>query len=128
MNATLVEIAPNRWRFVREQTAPARSTLPMPYVISDVMEPTEQVDGKFYTSKRQFRAVGRALGLTEVGNEKPRLKTRSAPARERIARQRVIKDAIEKVKSGHYERYYHPDGRRRQHASTADRPDRSNDT
>jgi len=124
----LVEIAPNRWRFVRAQTPPARSTLPMPYVISDVMEPTEQVDGRFYTSKREFRAVGRALGLTEVGNEKPRLKTRSAPAREqRSARQRVIKDAIEKFKAGHYERYHHPDGRRRQHAA-AERTDRSNDT
>jgi len=124
----LVEIAPNRWRFVREQTPPARSTLPMPYVISDVMEPTEQVDGKFYTSKRQFRAVGRALGLTEVGNEKPRLKSRSLTTREqRSARQRVIKDAIEKVKAGHYERYYHPDGRRRQ-PFAAERPDRSNDT
>ena len=124
----LVEIAPNRWRFVREQTAPARSTLPMPYVISDVMEPTEQVDGRFYTSKREFRAVGRALGLTEVGNEKPRLKTKSATAREQCSvRQRAIKGAIEKVKAGHYERYYHPDGRRRQ-PSAAERSDRSNDT
>jgi len=31
----LVEIAPNRWRFVREQTPVARSALPRPYVISD---------------------------------------------------------------------------------------------
>ena len=48
----------------------ARSEHPVPYVISDIMPPTEQVDGRFYTSKRQFRAVGRALGLTEVGTEK----------------------------------------------------------
>lgn len=44
--------------------------MPFPNVISDEMDPTEQVDGKFYTSKAKFRAVGRALGLTEVGNEK----------------------------------------------------------
>ena len=36
------------------------------------MPPTEQVDGRFYTSKAAFRATGRALGLTEVGNERSR--------------------------------------------------------
>jgi hypothetical protein len=41
------------------------------------MAPTEQVDGKFYTSKAAFRAIGRALGLTEVGNEKLKPKKRS---------------------------------------------------
>jgi hypothetical protein len=74
----LVEIAPGRFRFVRETPPPARSSLPCPYVISDIMEPTEQVDGRFYTSKRAFRAVGRALGLTEVGNEKPPPKRRAS--------------------------------------------------
>lgn len=55
----------------------ARSEHPLPYVISDIMPATEQVDGKFYTSKREFRAVGRALGLTEVGTEKFKPKQRS---------------------------------------------------
>ena len=55
----------------------ASSALPLPYVISDTMPPTEQVDGKFYESKSAFRAVGRALGLTEVGNEKPKPKMRA---------------------------------------------------
>jgi hypothetical protein len=64
------------------------------------------------TSKAAFRAVGRALGLTEVGNEKPRPKHRSATAHEqRVARRRVVKDAIEKVRAGHYERHHHSDGR-----------------
>jgi hypothetical protein len=44
------------------------------------MDPLEQVDGKFYTSKRQFRAVGRANGLTEVGNEKQKPKVRESIA------------------------------------------------
>ena len=55
-----------------------RSDLPMPMVISDTMDPVEQVDGKFYTSKRQYRAVGRAHGLIEVGNEKLPPKVRAS--------------------------------------------------
>ena len=73
----LVEIAPGRFRVKRTPQNFARSDLPLPFVISDQMEPTEQVDGRFYTSKRQYRAVGRAHGLTEVGTEKPKPKTRS---------------------------------------------------
>ena len=66
----LEEIAPNRWRVKRTPQHFARSEHPVPYVISDSMPATEQIDGKFYTSKRAFRAVGRAAGLTEVGTEK----------------------------------------------------------
>jgi len=96
----LVEIAPNRWRFVRDATPVARSALPRPYVISDIMPETEQVDGKFYTSKRQFRAVGRALGLTEVGNEKPKPKVRAtADPKVKEARQQSLRKAIEKLRS-----------------------------
>ena len=96
----LVEIAPNRWRFVRDATPVARSALPRPYVISDIMPETEQVDGKFYTSKRQFRAVGRALGLTEVGNEKPKPKVRAtANPKVKEARQQSLRKAIEKLRS-----------------------------
>ena len=75
---TLVEIEPGRFRFVRPSPPPARSTLPCPHVISDEMEPTEQVNGIYYTSKSTFRAVGRALGLTEVGNEKFKPKQRAS--------------------------------------------------
>ena len=104
----LVEIAPNRWRFVREQTPVARSALPLPYVISDAMPPAEQVDGKFYESKAAFRAVGRALGLTEVGDQKPPQTTRSTNKRAvKEARQKAIHTAVEKYKDGH-----RPGGRR----------------
>jgi hypothetical protein len=86
----LVEIEPGRWRVKREQLRPPRSDLPRPYVISDTMEPTEQVDGKFYTSKRQFRAVGRALGLTEVGTEKLKHKvTRASTSRAAVEGRRT---------------------------------------
>jgi hypothetical protein len=74
------QIAEGRWRWRTSYRLPplARSDLPTPYVISDEMPATEQVDGKWYTSKAKFRAVGRAHGLTEVGNEKPKRKTTRA--------------------------------------------------
>lgn len=65
-----------------------RSSLPCPSVITDTMPATEQVDGVFYTSKRAFRAKGRELGLTEVGdqnlNRKPKRPVSSTRA-ERLA-------------------------------------------
>jgi hypothetical protein len=87
-----VEIAPNRWRFVKPGLPPARSALPCPMIIRDEMDALEQVDGRFYTSKARFRAVGRALGLTEVGTEKPKPKPRfhSTPAQRRRALERAI--------------------------------------
>lgn len=114
----LVEIAPNRWRFVRDTPPVARSDLPLPYVISDAMPATEQVDGRFYESKSAFRAVGKAHGLTEVGNEKPKPKTRSSgdPAFRR-KRQEILKTAVEKVRAGHYERHIHDAAARRRSAA-----------
>jgi hypothetical protein len=94
----LIEVEPGRWRVKREQAKAARSDLPLPYVISDIMEPTEQVDGRFYTSKRQFRAVGRALGLTEVGTEKPKPRKRILPDRE--GRRQSIQKAVARYKAG----------------------------
>lgn len=79
MTRELTQVGPNSWRFVDMDVAQApRSSLPFPNIISDEMPPTEQVDGRFYTSKAKFRAVGRALGLTEVGNEKFKPKTRGS--------------------------------------------------
>jgi len=96
----LVEIAHNRWRFVRDETPPARSEFPCPHIISDIMDPVEQVDGRFYESKAAFRAVGRALGLTEVGNEKPKPKVRAtADPKVKEARQQSLRKAIEKLRS-----------------------------
>jgi len=96
----LVEIAYNRWRFVRDETPPARSEFPCPHIISDIMDPVEQVDGRFYESKAAFRAVGRALGLTEVGNEKPKPKVRAtANPKVKEARQQSLRKAIEKLRS-----------------------------
>jgi len=98
----LVEIAPGRWRVKRDVLQPPRSDLPTPMVISDTMDPLEQVDGKFYTSKRQYRAVGRSLGLIEVGNEKLPSKPKGAgsmtPAA-KAARREALRKAITKVRT-----------------------------
>jgi hypothetical protein len=98
-----MQTGPATWAFVTQAEPPKRGDLPLPYVISDIMEPTEQVDGKFYTSKSKFRAVGRSLGLTEVGTEKLKPKTTRASSERsaKEARQRSIKTAIEKYKAGH---------------------------
>ena len=98
----LIEIEPGRFVVERKGTLPARSTLPCPYIISDEMPPTEQVDGRFYTSKAAFRATGRALGLTEVGTEKfkPRTRPSSTPDA-RARRKEALKTAAEKYRAGH---------------------------
>lgn len=63
-------------------------------LISDEMPAAEHVDGRFYTSKAAFRAVTRANGLTEVGNEKlPRTKPRMSKAK----REAGINQAVEKA-------------------------------
>jgi hypothetical protein len=65
------------------------------------MPETEQVDGKFYTSKRAFRAVGRALGLTEVGNEKFKPKQRaSADPNVKKARREALQRAYARCDVG----------------------------
>jgi hypothetical protein len=92
---TLVEIEPGRFRFLRPSLPPARSDLPCPHIISDIMPETEQVDGKWYTSKRAFRAVGRALGLTEVGDQKFKPKQRaSADPNVKKARREALQRAL----------------------------------
>ena len=102
MRTQLIEVAPGKYRVARNSAPVARSALPAPVVISDEMPPTEQVDGNYYTSKTAFRRVGRALGLTEVGNEKFKPKRRSTDAREvKEARRQSLRTALEKYKAGH---------------------------
>lgn len=103
MSVELEEVAPGRWRVKRPRHEKQRSeNMPLPFVISDTMEPTEQVDGKFYTSKRAFRAVGRAHGLTEVGNERqaPKITRASSEKGASEDRRQSIRKAIDRYKSG----------------------------
>ena len=66
------------WRLVRVDQAPkvpaARSAYPCPRISSDTMDLTEHIDGKFYDSKSAFRAVTKANGCIEVGNDPARLR------------------------------------------------------
>jgi hypothetical protein len=100
----LFEVAPNRWRVLKDTPQNfARSKHPLPYVISDIMEPTEQVDGKFYTSKSAFRRVGRQLGLIEVGTEKQKPKpkgTSHADKSHQEGRRQAIEKAIARYRAG----------------------------
>lgn len=99
MSVELEEVEPGRWRVKKPRHRGPRSTLSLPYVISDTMPALEQVDGKFYTSKAAFRAVGRAHGLIEVGNEKLKPKTRSTDDRAtKTKRREAIARAIRRSK------------------------------
>ncbi len=102
MTVELEEFEPGRWRVKRHRHEKQRSeNMPLPFVISDTMEPVEQVDGKFYTSKRAFRAVGRANGLVEVGNERPKPRVRLSQTRAASESRRAsIKKAVEQVRAG----------------------------
>lgn len=81
----------------REYIPPARSSLACPMMITDTMEPTEHVDGKFYTSKSQYRAVTKAHGYIEVGNDPARHKRTAKPKPDRAA----IKEAVAKAVAQH---------------------------
>jgi len=98
--STLIEIEPGRFVVDRRRGPVARSDLPLPYVIGDETPPLEHVDGRFYTSKAAFRAVTRAHGLTEVGNEKfkPKQRSTSVPA-VKARRREALKVAVEKFRA-----------------------------
>ena len=101
MSVELEEFEPGRFRVRKDRCPACRSELPVPYVISDTMDPVEQVDGRFYTSKSAFRAVGKAHGLIEVGNEKIAPKQRATTEKAvKEKRRKAIHTAIQKVKAG----------------------------
>jgi len=99
----LEEFAPGRWRVKKRRINENRrgENVSLPFVISDIMPPTEQVDGRFYESKSAFRAVGKQLGLIEVGNEKPKPRTRVSATKEaKEKRRQSIKTAVQRFRAG----------------------------
>ncbi|MGL4813515.1 MAG: hypothetical protein ACRCXM_17230 [Beijerinckiaceae bacterium] len=66
-------------------------------MILDNMPPTEHVDGKQYTSKAAFRAVTKARGYVEVGNDPGRFKKPERQKPDRAA----IKEAVAKAVAQH---------------------------
>jgi len=75
----------------------ARSHLACPQVISDGMEPTEHIDGKHYSSKSAFRAVTKANGMVEVGNDPARLKKPERKKPDVAARKAAVAKAVSKI-------------------------------
>ncbi len=97
-----MQTGPTTWAFVTQTEPPKRGCLPLPYVISDIMDPVEQVDGRFYTSKSEYRRVGRSHGLIEIGTEKLKPKTTRASDDPVAKKQRkaAIGKAISQYKAG----------------------------
>jgi hypothetical protein len=80
------------------RTEQRRSSLPAPMLISDTMDATEHpCTGEYFTSKRAFRAVTKAHGCVEVGNDPSRLSPKPKPRPNRKA----IRQSIEKAFAQH---------------------------
>jgi hypothetical protein len=63
-----------------------RAPLGAPLVVADEMPATKHMaDGRYYTSKRGFRAVTRAHGCIEVGNDPAMLRRQQKPKPDRAA-------------------------------------------
>ena len=103
MAVELEEFAPGRWRVKKPRVNEKQraENMPLPFVISDAMPATEQVDGRFYESKSQFRRVGRQLGLIEVGNEK--VTQKKVRASQLPQAKRARRDAIGRAIAGYKE-------------------------
>lgn len=77
-----------------------RSSLACPNVIADSMPPTEQVDGRVYESKAAFRAKGRELGLTEVGDQNLNRKPKRPVGSTRAQRLAALELAAAQYRAG----------------------------
>lgn len=84
-------------RYGPPATPVARGSFPTPMFTSDCMEPTEHLDGKHYTSKSQYRAVTKAHGMIEVGNDPARLRPKPKPMPDKQARVDAVKRAVAKA-------------------------------
>lgn len=81
------------------ETAPARSSLPVPMLALDTMPETQSMlDGKMYTSKSELRATYKAAGMIELGNEP--MKEFKRPERDRAGDRAAIERAIADVEAG----------------------------
>jgi hypothetical protein len=79
-----------------------RSALGRPYVIGDGCEIKSMANGEMYTSKAKYRADLRAMGFTEVGNDRsfqPENVQRRDPTADLPPAELDVKRAIEEVSS-----------------------------
>lgn len=93
------ERTPRGWR--KSYTAPrmntARADFPCPRVVTDTMPLTEHVDGNHYDSKSAYRAVTKARGYVEIGNDAARFRPGDKPQRDSRATDAAIHKAIAAV-------------------------------
>jgi hypothetical protein len=79
----------------------ARSGLAAPLVIVDEMPATQHMaDGHYYTSKRKFRAVTRAYGCVEVGNDPAMFRRQERQKADRVAVKAAVARALSRVGLG----------------------------
>jgi hypothetical protein len=78
-----------------------RAILAAPLVVADEMPATKHMaDGRYYTSKREFRAVTRAHGCIEVGNDPAMLRRQQKPQADRAAIQASVARAFSRAGLG----------------------------
>ena len=75
----------------------------MPYVMSDIPEYKNMVDGGIIGSRSEHREFLRKNGLVEIGNEGLEVKARKTHAKHEVAKD--IKETIDQLSSG----YVNPD-------------------
>lgn len=88
------------WRKVygdRSPTPQGNPDLACPRVITDTMDLTEHVDGRFYDSKSAFRAVTKREGFIEVGNDPARHKLIEKPKPDPRQRRTAVEKAAAQV-------------------------------
>jgi hypothetical protein len=84
------------YRWVDEPAPDRVSDFPCPRIAGDSMAPVQSMlDGKMYDSKSALRATYKAAGVTEVGNDPARLKTRQKPKVDKQS----IKDSLDKAEA-----------------------------
>lgn len=84
------------FRRVDTSPAPKRSSLPSPMVITDTMDALQHpCTGEMVTSKSAFRALTKAHGCIEVGNDPARLRPRVRPKTDR----KSIRDSLSKARA-----------------------------
>lgn len=72
-----------------------------PSVISDTMEPMRHMaTGRYFTSKRAFRAETKAAGCVEVGNDSSLYKPRAPVPLSREKRREDIRRTIYNLRNG----------------------------
>lgn len=78
-----------------------RAILGSPMVITDEMPPTlHMADGETYTSKHKFRAVTRAHGCVEVGNDPAMFRPKPKPKVDRQAIKAAVGRAFSRAGLG----------------------------